>query len=255
LAEIKQAREDTLAARQAAEEAQREAQALEGELRARLAPIEEERREILNAAREEARQDLAALKEETRRTRAGLPPSSPGEVAEQPLAHAAEKLAELERSVAPLEPAVRPPPKISEPLSAGDVVWVEGLQASGEVIELDGDEAEVQVGRFRMKARLEELERRETGDEPPPARKGALTLDFQHPSPGIELDLRGLRVEEAIPRLDKYLNDAYLAGLPPVWIIHGKGTGALRRAVREQLAWHPLVASYRPGDRTRAAMG
>jgi DNA mismatch repair protein MutS2 len=140
-------------------------------------------------------------------------------------------------------------------LSVGDIVWVEGLQASGEVIELDGDEAEVQVGRFRVKARLEELEKREAGDEPPPAREGALTLDVQHPSLSIELDLRGLRVEEAIPRLDKYLNDAYLAGLPPVRIIHGKGTGALRRAVREHLEGHPLVASYRLGDQHEGGDG
>ena len=150
--------------------------------------------------------------------------------------------------MAPLEPAVRPLPKTSEPLSVGDVVWVEGLRASGEVIELDGDEAEVQVGRFRVKARQEELERRAVGDKLPPAREGVPILAAQHPSPGIELNLRGLRVEEAIPRLDKYLNDAYLAGLPSVRIIHGKGTGTLRRAVREQLEGHPLVASHRPGD-------
>jgi len=256
LAEIKQAREDTLAARQAVEEAQREAQALEEELRARLDRIEEERKEILNAAREEARQELAALKGEIRKIKANLtpssilhPPSSTGEIPEQqPLAQAVERLAELERSVAPLEPAVRPLPKISEPLSVGDVVWVEGLRANGEVIELDGGEAEVRVGRFRVKARLEELEKRAVGDKPPPAREGVPILDVQHPSPGIELNLRGLRVEEAIPRLEKYLNDAYLAGLPSVRIIHGKGTGALRRAVREQLEGHPLVASYRPGD-------
>jgi len=262
LAEIKQAREDTLAARQAVEKARREAQALEEELRARLDRIEEERREILNAAREEARQELAALKKEIRKIRAGLPPSSIphppspiphppssiGEVPEQPLAQATERLAELERSVAPLEPAVRPFLKISEPLCVGDVVWVEGLRASGEVIELNGDEAEVQVGRFRVKARREELEKRAVGGELPPAREKVPTLDVQRPSPGLELNLRGLRVEEAIPRLDKYLNDAYLAGLPSVRIIHGKGTGALRRAVRKQLEGYPLVASYRPGD-------
>jgi len=255
LAEIKQAREDTLAARQAVEEAQREAQALEEELRARLDRIEEERRKILNAAREEARQELAALKGEIRKIKANLPPSSilyppssTGEIPEPPLAQAAERLAELERSVAPLEPAVRSLPKVSEPLSAGDVVWVEGLRANGEIIELDGEEAEVQVGRFRVKARLEELEKRAVAGELPPVRERVPTLDVQHPSPGIELNLRGLRVEEALPRLDKHLNDAYLAGLPSVRIIHGKGTGTLRRAVREQLEGHPLVASYRPGD-------
>ena len=261
LTEIKQAREDTLAAHQAVEEARREAQALEEELRARLDRIEGERREILNAAREEARQELAALKEEIRKIRADLPVASlqrgipKDEAPEQPLAQATERLAELEQSVAPLEPAVRPLPGISEPLCAGDVVWVGGLQTSGEVIELDGDEAEVQVGRFRVKARLEELERRTVGGEPPPAREGIPTLDVPHLSPGIELNLRGLRVEEAIPRLDKYLNDAYLAGLPSVRIIHGRGTGTLRRAVREQLEGHPLVASHRPGDQHEGGDG
>jgi DNA mismatch repair protein MutS2 len=261
LAEIKQAREDILAARQAAEEARREAQALEEELRARLDRIEEERREILNATREDARQELAALKEEIRKIRANLPVASlqrgipKDEVSEQPLAQAVERLGELERSVAPLEPAVRPLREVSEPLSLGDVVWVEGLQASGEVIELDGDEAEVQVGRFRVKARLKELERKTVGGELPLAREGVPTLDVQRPSPGIELNLRGLRVEEVIPRLDKYLDDAYLAGLPSVRIIHGRGTGTLRRAVREQLEGHPLVASHRPGDRHEGGEG
>lgn len=260
LAEIKQAREDTLAALQTAEEARREAQALEQELRARLDHIEIERREILNAAREEARQELTDLKEEMGKIRANLAVTSlqrgiQNKVPEQPLNQAAEELTELERRVPPLEPTVRPRPRITEPLSVGGVVWVEGLQASGEVIELDGDEAEVQVGRFRVRARLEKLERRAGGDELRPAREGAPTLGTQHLSPGIELNLRGLRVEEAIPRLDKYLNDAYLAGLPSVRIIHGKGTGALRRAVREQLEGHPLIASYRPGDQHEGGDG
>ncbi len=261
LAEVKQLREEALAARQAAEEARREAQALEEELRGRLARIEEERREILNAAREEARRELAALKEEMRKIRANLSVASlrrgvpKAEPPEQPLAQAAEKLAELERGVAPLEPARQPLPEIGEPLSVGDLVWVEGLQAGGELIELDGDEAEVQVGHFRVRARLEELRRRMTDGEPPPAGEKASLLGVQHPSPGLELDLRGLRVEEAIPRLDKHLDDAYLAGLPSVRIIHGKGTGALRRAVREQLEEHPLVASHRPGDQHEGGEG
>jgi DNA mismatch repair protein MutS2 len=233
LAEIKQAREDTLAARQATEDAQRE----------------------------DARQELAALKEEIRKIRANLPVASlqrgipKDEVSEQPLAQAVERLGELERSVVPLEPAVRPLPKTSGPLDVGDVVWVEGLHASGEVIELDGDEAEVQVGRFRVKTRLEELESKTVGGELPLAREGVPTLDVRHPSPGLELNLRGLRVEEAILRLDKHLDDAYLAGLPSVRIIHGRGTGTLRRAVREQLEGHPLVASYRPGDQHEGGEG
>ena len=62
-----------------------------------------------------------------------------------------------------------------------------------------------------------------------------------------ELHLRHLTLDEALPMLDKYLNDAFIAGLYQVRIIHGKGTGTLRQAVRKILDKHPLVDSYRPG--------
>ena len=62
-----------------------------------------------------------------------------------------------------------------------------------------------------------------------------------------ELRIRRLTVDEALPKLDQYLHDAFMAGLYQVRIIHGKGTGTLRRLVQQQLAKHPLVKSYRPG--------
>ena len=62
-----------------------------------------------------------------------------------------------------------------------------------------------------------------------------------------EVRLRHLTVDEAIPKLDQYLHDAFMAGLYQVRVIHGKGTGTLRRVVQEQLVKHPLVKSYRPG--------
>ena len=65
-------------------------------------------------------------------------------------------------------------------------------------------------------------------------------------SPPAEIHLRRLTVDEALFRLDRYLNDAFLAGLPTVRVIHGKGTGTLRYAVRELLKEHPLVESFRP---------
>ena len=63
-----------------------------------------------------------------------------------------------------------------------------------------------------------------------------------------EVHLRRLTVDEALLRLDKYLNDAFMAGLCQVRVVHGKGTGTLRRAVREELDKHPLVKSYRAAD-------
>ncbi len=63
-----------------------------------------------------------------------------------------------------------------------------------------------------------------------------------------EVYLRQLTVDDALLKLDKYLNDAFMAGLYQVRVIHGKGTGTLRQVIREQLAKHPLVKSYRAGD-------
>jgi DNA mismatch repair protein MutS2 len=64
----------------------------------------------------------------------------------------------------------------------------------------------------------------------------------------MEVDLRGLTTEEALPRVDKHLDAASLAGLPWIRIIHGHGTGVLKRAVREMLRSHPLVTSYAAGN-------
>jgi len=62
-----------------------------------------------------------------------------------------------------------------------------------------------------------------------------------------EVSLRHLTVDEALLKLDQYLHDAFMSGLYQIRVVHGKGTGTLRQAVREQLAKHPLVKSYRPG--------
>jgi DNA mismatch repair protein MutS2 len=63
-----------------------------------------------------------------------------------------------------------------------------------------------------------------------------------------ELDLHRLRVDEALPRLDLYLYEAYLAGIPRVRVVHGKGTGTLRQVVRDWLPKHHLVKFFRPAE-------
>jgi DNA mismatch repair protein MutS2 len=71
--------------------------------------------------------------------------------------------------------------------------------------------------------------------------------DSQAASAGHEVHLRRLTIDEALFKLDQYLHDSFVAGLYQVRVVHGKGTGTLRRAVREELGRHPLVKSYRPG--------
>ena len=71
----------------------------------------------------------------------------------------------------------------------------------------------------------------------------------------MELDLHAMTVDEAIPLLHDYLNDACLAGLKEVRIVHGKGTGTLRQAVMRDLKKHPLVKSFRIGGRFEGSTG
>jgi len=71
----------------------------------------------------------------------------------------------------------------------------------------------------------------------------------------MSLDLRGARVDEALTALERYLEDASLAGLARVTVIHGMGTGALRDAVRSDAAAHPLVKTVRPGERGEGGDG
>ncbi|MEW6229618.1 MAG: Smr/MutS family protein, partial [Bacillota bacterium] len=134
----------------------------------------------------------------------------------------------------------------------------------------EGEDVEVQVGPMKMVVPLRDLASLETGGqasgEPglvqpgdggegrgnvyiaPVAREKAATISS-------EIDLRGLTVEEALTEVDKYLDDACLAGLSRARIIHGKGTGALRQAVREFVRNHPLVQGALPGDPTEGGDG
>jgi DNA mismatch repair protein MutS2 len=78
----------------------------------------------------------------------------------------------------------------------------------------------------------------------------AISLPQRPPveAPDVQLDLRGWRVEDGLEAVETYVHDAVMAGMPFVRILHGKGTGALRQAIRQQLARNPLVKSYQSAD-------
>jgi DNA mismatch repair protein MutS2 len=82
--------------------------------------------------------------------------------------------------------------------------------------------------------------------------KSAISLPA---SPGMELDLRGKRADEALIELDRYLDAAFLSGMPFVRIIHGKGTGKLREAVRQALHQNPHVKSFEGGGEKEGGEG
>ena len=252
LAGIKQAREDALAAEAEAQAAQRRSEALEADLSYRLSQIEETRRKILAEARAEAEAELETVREEITRVRERLAKigSAAGagkqSLHEAWLAEAEAVLAERAKQVQLLPAMEAPAPIIVDgPLQVGDQVWVPSLQATGEVVNLGPRDVTVKVGSFRLKLAQNRVELRQRGKQPAVQTSVAVPTP---PSPGMEVDLRGLTVDDMLVELDSYLDTAYRAGLPSVRIIHGKGTGALRQAVRDNLHDHPLVSEFRPGE-------
>jgi DNA mismatch repair protein MutS2 len=137
------------------------------------------------------------------------------------------------------------------------------MDQRGEVVAIAGTrgEAEVQLGALKLRVSLDDLERlsrRQARAADAGAYTGrAISLPTleERPAPEQQLDLRGWRVEEVHDALDQYLNDAYLAGMPSVRILHGKGTGALRQAVRAQLARHPLVKTFESAPNAQGGDG
>ena len=139
-------------------------------------------------------------------------------------------------------------PTWQERLGSGDRVFIRGIPRPVEVITPPDGQGlvEVLLGTMRAKLPVYQLERQEDQVHQPAARQGVYLSRAAPRQPNTEIDLRGLRVDEALDKLDSFLNSAALDGVSAVRIIHGKGTGALRRAIRDYLAGHPLVAAAAP---------
>jgi DNA mismatch repair protein MutS2 len=135
------------------------------------------------------------------------------------------------------------PEQPAGPIEPGSRVVVGGLGLEGTVVELRGKEAEIDVRGKRMRAKLKEL--RAIGGTPASARVN-VNVDLQ-PREGSrsELNVIGQTVDEAIARLEKFLDETTVTDQHTIRIVHGHGTGQLRRAIAAFLKEHPLVASYK----------
>ena len=136
-------------------------------------------------------------------------------------------------------------------LKPGDRVYVKGVPQPVETLNPpEGDTIEVLLGSMRARLPVHQL------DRPAQSRTGSpASVRYsrpQRPKVEREISLRGMRVEEASSRVDGFLDDATLAGLSTVRILHGTGSGALRSAIRELLVRHPLVKSFGPDPELRS---
>ncbi len=128
----------------------------------------------------------------------------------------------------------------------GEKVFIRGIDADGEVIEPADSEGRVRVriGNVTMLTDLEQLVSRSGSSE---SRSTSTVKSNYNPTPGLDVDIRGMTFDEAEPILQRYIDDACNAGFDAVTIIHGKGTGVLRKKVQDYLANNPRVESYRLG--------
>ncbi len=188
-----------------------------------------------------AREELAALREEIRIARRRDRESrrtTPAAARERDrrLGAAAERAVKAERAIRELDE----PLPFTGSLAAGDPVEAPALGVHGTIAAIEGEEAEV-VGaaghRLRIPlARLRPSRKREPETEAPVKVVAAARGDVSD-----ELDVRGQRAQEAREAVRSFVDDAALAGLPSVRIVHGRGTGSVRAAVRDELGGHPLV--------------
>ncbi|HHW04123.1 MAG TPA: endonuclease MutS2 [Thermoanaerobacterales bacterium] len=147
--------------------------------------------------------------------------------------------------------------KSDEPLKPGDRVKIAGLNQEGHIISIDeaAKSAQIQVGIMKISVPLKSLIKTvEEKLEDQRSRYASIAVE-KAKNVSNQIDLRGLTLDEALLKVDKYLDDAYIAGLPIVYLIHGKGTGILRQGIAEMLRKKSEVKHFRPGNMDEGGLG
>ncbi|MFT4571135.1 MAG: DNA mismatch repair protein MutS2 [Hyphomicrobiaceae bacterium] len=249
-------REQTAAATLLSEQKTAELASREVKLVAREIKIKRRAREMEEAGAAEFLTGLRDAEQQVRDVLAAL-----RENPNQAAAASARALVVQSKAAAVLPEAPRPSGPRRAPV-IGDRVRVQGLGAMGDVVAIDGDEFEVRAGVMMMRVGADKLEvvgkaaapngaenrPRRTG-KGPNARSGSeagVKADFAFRTSRNTLDLRGVRVDEGLAKLNDFLDEAMLAGHDAIFVLHGHGTGAMKSAVRKLVADSQYVSSAAP---------
>ncbi len=231
-----------------------------------LAQAEAQRREtalksekILQTSREEAKECISAAARQAKEALKELRRIKKD--ADEAALMRAEAIAkETEERAAELSDKTQPPtakPRATETdnslgeLAKGDRVYIPSIQTEGDIHALlDKDHVEVSVGAMRLrfaKDQVQKVKQRE--------KKATVLFKRQTKHVSSEIDVRGMDTLEAIGKIDKYIDDALVAGYQKVRIIHGKGEGILRRETLQYLKTHPHVKSFQQGEYNEGGSG
>ena len=142
-------------------------------------------------------------------------------------------------------------------IAVGDTIWLKEANLQAKVLSVSeaAQEVEVQAGQARLRLSLDRVEKVTASPDGRVPEFTPVSRGLGSRTVSVELNLRGKRADEIEWVLDSYLNDASLANLSEVRIVHGIGTGTVRDIVRDFLASHPLVKSFRPGGQGEGGDG
>jgi DNA mismatch repair protein MutS2 len=230
--------------RAGAEESRRRLEEQEAESRRLVEELRERRRRAWSEELREARAFLRRTKEEGRALLKGL-----GAAVEERAAlerTLRERAAEIEKHGRESEPAAPRATILAGPPRPGDTVEVGERGIRGELLSVDGDRAWIQRGSMRFEVPAAQLVRVERARRREPSLR--LRVETEEEAARPEISLVGLRAREAVAELERFLDRAVRAGQPHVRVVHGIGSGALRRAVHDYLASSPYCSAFQSAD-------
>lgn len=205
--------------------------------------LEKNKKEILSKAKSEASEILSRTNREIEKTIRHIKENKAQKTETK---KARERLESLKQTVKPLKDQDKTK-VIGGKIEVGDQVQLKGQEVVGEVLEIKGKDAEVQMGSLKSFVKLNRLEkvskRQAKQLKQSTGRKRSFDIAQKRANYSTTLDLRGKRGEEALPLVDKFIDDALLFGVNEVKILHGKGNGILKDMIRTHLRGAPYISS------------
>ncbi|MGY4689273.1 endonuclease MutS2 [Salibacterium sp. K-3] len=233
-----------------------EAEQLHRDLEQKLQELDRKKQDVIASAENKAQKELEKTRAQADEIIQDLRElqQQGHQVKEHELIDAKKRMDEAAPDVNKRQQQIKKQAEKTRTFEPGDEVKVLSFNQQGQVLEKTSDnEYRVQLGIMKVNVKAGDMEK--VKEEPVKQPVRPMTKVSAGNTVKPELDLRGVRYEDAMQKVEKYLDEAVLAGYPQVHIIHGKGTGALRKGVKELLKKHPSVAEARDGGMNEGGIG